>query len=431
MVEQPNRFGEELRRRRLAAGLTLTQLAGLVHYSKGQLSKVERGLKPPSRELATHCDAKLDAKGALTALARASLPGTEAEAAETSTGDEEVWLMQLSPDGQSWFRTVGRRQVVVAGAASMAAMSIGRPGASSTADGERFLEASRSLFDEYRRLGQTGSPGFLMPALIAQTHVLRELSAHAGSRVRRDLLKMGSRYAEYVGWLAQEAGDERAALWWTRRAVELAAAGGDGDLAAYGLVRRALVTLYRGEAEQTVELARRAQSGTVPPRIHGLAAQREAQGHALAGDYDASMRGLDRARTLLARHTPDAGSPVIGSTNLPDSVAMVTGWCLHDLGRCREAAEILDAQLAQVPSHATRTQVRYGVRRALAYAAAGEIDHACELAERLLGDAIIVSSATVGADLRSLARTLARHPRNPAVRSLAPRLATALHVIAP
>ncbi|MEV6983569.1 helix-turn-helix transcriptional regulator [Sphaerisporangium sp. NPDC051017] len=429
MVQQPNRFGEELRRRRLAAGLTLTQLAGLVHYSKGQLSKVERGVKPPSRGLAAHCDAKLNAEGALTALARTTLPDAEAEA-EMTTGDEEVWLMQLSPDGQSWFRTVGRRQVIVAGAASMAGMSIGRPGTSS-ADGERFLEASRSLFDEYRRLGQTGSPGLLMPALIAQTHVLRDLSAHAGTRVRRALLKMGSRYAEYVGWLAQEAGDEKAALWWTQRAVELAAAGGDGDLAAYGLVRRALVTLYRGEAEQTVELARRAQSGTVPPRIHGLAAQREAQGHALAGDYDASMRSLDRARTLLAQHTSDAGAPVIGSTNLPDSVSMVTGWCLHDLGRCREAAEILDAQLAQVPPHATRTQVRYGVRRALAYAAAGEIDHACELAERLLGDAITVSSATVGADLRTLARTLARHPRNPSVRSLAPRLGTALHIIAP
>ena len=37
-------FGEELRRRCLTAGLTVTQLAARVHYSKSQISKVERGM---------------------------------------------------------------------------------------------------------------------------------------------------------------------------------------------------------------------------------------------------------------------------------------------------------------------------------------------------------------------------------------------------
>ncbi len=137
---------------------------------------------------------------------------------------------------------------------------------------------------QYRQLGQTVSPGLLLPALTAQTHTLRELSAHAGSQTRQGLLRLGSRYAEYVGWLVQETGNEQAALWWTQRAVDLAAVGGDHDLAAYGLVRRALVTLYREDATQTVELAQRAQNGKVPPRIRGLAAQREAQDHALAGE---------------------------------------------------------------------------------------------------------------------------------------------------
>ncbi|MEU8271342.1 hypothetical protein AB0B89_29805 [Sphaerisporangium sp. NPDC049002] len=287
------------------------------------------------------------------------------------------------------------------------------------------------MFDQYRQLGQTGNPGSLLPTLIAQTHLLRELSAHAGSSTREDLLKLGSRYAEYVGWLAQEAGDERAALWWTQRAVDLAAAGGDHDLAAYGLVRRALVTLYRGDAEHTVELARRAQTSKVPLRIRGLAAQREAQGHALAGDYDACMRSLDVARALFAHHATASDAPVIGSMNLSDSVAMITGWCLHDLGRPKEAAEALDAQLAQVSSRALRTQVRYGARRALAYAVAGEVDHACDLTGRLLDGAMTVSSATIAADLRSLARALARHPLNRSVRALTPELNAALQIVNP
>jgi transcriptional regulator with XRE-family HTH domain len=60
-------FGEELRRCRLDAGLSLTALSAAVHYSKAQLSKVERGIKAPSRDLVRLCDAALQADGALIA----------------------------------------------------------------------------------------------------------------------------------------------------------------------------------------------------------------------------------------------------------------------------------------------------------------------------------------------------------------------------
>ncbi|MFC4059529.1 helix-turn-helix domain-containing protein [Planomonospora corallina] len=428
MVEQPVHFGRELRRRRLAADLTLTDLSKLVHYSKGQISKVERGIKAPSRELARLCDNVLDAGGRLAALVCGPPPDREPA---QENGDDEVWLMQLSVDGQNRFQPMSRRQAMAAGAVSIAGMSIGGPANQAGIEDPTLLGTSRSLFDHYRRLGQTVGPGLLLPALIAQTHTLRELSVPAGSRTRQGLLRLGARYAEYVGWLVQETGNEQAALWWTQRAVDLAAAGGDHDLAAYGLVRRALVTLYREDAVQTVELARQAQSGRLPPRIRGLAAQREAQGHALAGDYEACMRALDRARTLLTRHVPDPDVPVIGTTNLTDPAEMITGWCLYDLGRPAEAAEIMEAQLKRVSPQALRTRVRYGVRCALAHAAAGEVDHACALTGRLLGDVVTVGSATIAPDLRSLARVLARHPRNRSVRELAPDLGTTVQIITP
>ncbi|MCP9210324.1 helix-turn-helix domain-containing protein [Streptomyces sp. NEAU-Y11] len=432
MHGQRHQFGPELRRRRLAEGLTLDALAAAVHYSKGQLSKVERGLKPPSPDLARLCDAELGAGGALAALVPWRSSGADTD--EEIPGDQEVWLMRLTAGGTDSFQPMDRRQVMAAGAAGAASalrLGPGTPSAPTAAEGSSLLEVSRSMFDQYRRLGQTVSPRFMLPALVAQTHTLRELARGAGARTRRGLLTLASRYAEYIGWLVQESGDEKAALWWTRRAVELAAAGGDEDLAAYALVRHALITLYRQDAAQTVELTRRAQSGAVPPRIHGLAAQREAQGHALGGDYDASMRCLDRARVLLARDAPDSGTPVIGTTNLPDPVAMVTGWCLYDLGRPREAAEIIDRELARIPPDALRTRARYGMRQALAHAAAGDLDHACELAGQLLDGAVAVGSATITADLRRLAHTLARHPTHPTVRALTPELTAALRLETP
>ncbi|AQW49610.1 helix-turn-helix domain-containing protein [Streptomyces violaceusniger] len=423
MPQSSTVFGEELRKRRLEAGLSLTALSGAVHYSKAQLSKVERGIKAPSRDLVRLCDAALGADGALMALAAETAPDVPAEPAPGHI-DEEDWIMQLSPDGPNQFQSLGRREVVSAGVTSLMTWRSDGSGPVSPASSAGMLEASRSLFTHYRKLGQTVEPGLLLPALIAQTHTLRELSAHTDAGTRRQLLALGSRYAEYVGWLVQETGDDRAALWWTQRAVDLAEAGGDQALAGYALVRRALVTLYRDDAEQTISLARRAQSGTLPPRIRGLAAQREAQGHALAGDLNACLRALERARTLIACEDDSSDGPVIGTMHLPDPVGMVTGWCLVDLGRPREASEELDRQLALVGQDAVRTQVRYGVRRALAHASAGELDHACALTAPLLDGLATVRSATVTTDLRRLARVLARHSNHPSVRELGPRLGT-------
>ncbi|QHC31864.1 hypothetical protein [Streptomyces sp. HF10] len=62
--------------------------------------------------------------------------------------------------------------------------------------------------------------------------------------------------------------------------------------------------------------------------------------------------------------------------HLLDSAAMVADWRLVDLDRPKEAGEALHRQLALVGPDTVRTQVRYGVRHALAYACAGKIDHA-------------------------------------------------------
>lgn len=61
-------FGAELRRRRRAAGISLTELAFRVHYSKSQLSKIENGRARPNDTLAALCDREFDAGGILVAL---------------------------------------------------------------------------------------------------------------------------------------------------------------------------------------------------------------------------------------------------------------------------------------------------------------------------------------------------------------------------
>jgi transcriptional regulator with XRE-family HTH domain len=388
-------FGEELRRKRVTAGFSLAQLAQMVHYSKGQLSKVERGIKTPSRDLARLCDAALEAGGELASLASAG--------------------------------PASRRQVLAVGALTVPAIRLRSTAAAGNLAHADLSGTFCSLFDHYRKLGQTTDPSVLIPVLAAQTNVIQEIARNAGERTGRTLLIITSRYAEYTGWLVQETGIDSGALWWTKRAVDLATAAGDSDFAAYSLVRHALVTLYRGDAVQTTQLAARAQESALTPRIRGLAAAREAQGHAIAADYNSAMRALDRASTLLKAANLDADQFVVGTRNVTDPAEMTKGWCLYDLGRPRDAARIIDQQLTAIPAEATRARARYGARRALAHAAAGDIDYACQLTAGLLDDVTRVRSATIATDLRALARTLGRYQKNRAVRDLSPRLGMALH----
>ncbi|MFI9426643.1 helix-turn-helix domain-containing protein [Streptomyces achromogenes] len=421
MREHWQDFGRELRRRRIAAGLSLHQLGQRVHYSKSQLSKVERGLKRPTGELARLCDSALGAEGELTRLV--SVPHRQPPS-PNSGNDDEVWLMQLRKDGSGSFQRLRRRDLIAAGAASVLTLqtSVPQPALPRLEGAEAVVDASRLLFEQLRRLGQAAGATHVLPLLIAQTHSLEQLAVTSGPRGRAELLVLASRYAEYAGWMAQESGDEAAALWWTDRAVQLASAGADKALAAYAQVRRSLISLYRGDVAEAMELAAHALENEAPTRVRGLAAQHLAQAMAVNGNHIGCMRSLDRARELLAQAAMDPTQPVLGASNLPDVVSMFTGWCLYDLGRPRQAAAILDEETARIPEHALRTRTRYGVRRALAHASAGDLDQACHVTAELLPTSRLISSATVQADIRRLCRTLGRHSRNAAVRELLPEL---------
>lgn len=403
-------FGPELRRLRQEARLTLTEFSVALNYDKGHLSKVERGERAASPELARRCDAFLGANGELQSLV--VRPDTDADTTR-SPAVPSPWL-------------VGRRAVLAAGTGTLSNLGLKLGGQASSAAGP-LLPSFLAQFEQLRNLGQSTAPKILLPLLETQTRMVAGLAAGAPSATRTAALLLASRFAEFTGWMAQEAGDSDAALGWTGEAAELARAGGDPHLGSYALVRRALVTLYGGDAAGTVALAGRAQSDGLPPRIRGLAAQREAQGHALVGDERACLRSLDRARELLDRDDARSGTePVIGTTHVSDPAAMTTGWCLHDLGRPKAAAEILDRECRRLPPHALRTRARYGFRRSLAHAASGEVEHACAIAGELLGVMPAVPSATVNSDVRRLARELSRFRSSRAVSDLQPVLAQVL-----
>lgn len=446
-------FGTELRRRRVGAGLSLTDLAALVHYSRSHLSKVETGVKVPSRDLARRCDAALGCDGALGALAPTRSAGSVRSGDRPDHGEAEdggeVWIVSMGADGGTGFGTVSRRHLLAGAVTGLTApdprgrrpAERGRSTQAPASADRETIASFRAMFGEMRGLGQKMAPRALMPALAAHTHALRSMAAQARPAERDAALLLAGRYAEYTGWMAQEAGEDVQAMWWTDRAVELTAAGGDEEMAAYAMVRRGLIALYRHDATTTVELAESAFSRARSPRVRGLAAQRAAQGHAIAGDYDACFRALDSAAELLARADGEAaaeggnsgsggndgrGGPVIGTANVPDPVAMTTGWCWFDLGQPTRAAEALTRELDRIPPSAERARARYTARLALSLAGAGEPEQACVVAAPVLDACGRLDSATVRLDLCGLSRALNRWHALPEVRDTRVRLLAVL-----
>ncbi|WP_328644125.1 helix-turn-helix domain-containing protein [Amycolatopsis sp. NBC_00348] len=430
MVES---FGEALRKLRQGRGLSLDKLARKISYSKSYLSKIENGMSAPTADIAKRCDSALETGGALVTMivsAKPEVPKPRPEAANGDEGgDDEVWVMVMDTEGTSGFHRLPRRQVLAGLGIAVGYALTG--GAWSAAD-PTTIAGLHSAFDQYRKLGTTSRPGIVLPQVVAHVHTVRSLAGGAvAPEVRDELLVHASRAAEYAGWMSQEAGDDRAAAWWTAKAVDFAASGGDLHLGVYALVRQAELALYQQDSLATVELAVRAQTDpSVGSRILGLAARCEAQGHALAGAPDDYLRALERARVLLSEGTPlPASRPVFGSASVVDEVALAEGWSLYDLGRPADAAEVLDRELPRIAAEARRARARFGARHALAHAGNGEIEHACSLTRGVLEDAAHVDSATVRIDLRQLSRTLARWHNHPAVRELLPELGRALRVV--
>ncbi|MCT2582389.1 helix-turn-helix domain-containing protein [Actinophytocola gossypii] len=414
-------FGARLQKCRLAAGMTMGELARRTNYSKGHISKIENGHKPPNPMLARLCDEVLRTGGELVR----SLRTAPAPPAPAPSPDDEVLVMAFDETGELRYRQLPRR-VVLAGAGAILGDALVR-GSRSAAD-EHTVVTLRVMFDQLRSLGTMMSPVVVLGQAMAQLTTVRSLAADGEEPVRAELLLLASRIAEYTGWMSQEAGDESAALRWTDQAVRYATAGRDPHLASFALVRRAELAMYRQDAIATVALARQAQtSAAAGPRILGQAARCEAQGHALAGDRAAYERAMERAGTLLAAPA-DGPTPVLGSASVTDQVPLAHGWSLYDLGRPAEAAAVLDDHVPRIPPAARRARARFGTRRALAHAQQGDVDQACAVAREVLTDAAQVDSATVRIDLRQLARTLARWHTHPDVRTLHPHLMALLHM---
>jgi len=394
-------FGAELRRIRIARGLSLGDLARGLHFSKGYLSKVETGARRPNVQFARACDTLLEAGGALVAIAQVK---------------QDVQSHELIDPHR--ILSFGSELIGAVPASAIQLLSQDRVAATSF----------ETLFVELRRMGRLVSSHLIDHALAQQTRMLVAAAYQANGVLRTRLFDLAARFAEYTGWMLQESGAEHEALAWTTKAEQIAEANHDAVMGVQALVRRALFALYRGDAQVVIELAGEASDSPLAPTwLRAQAFQRLAQGCALAGESDATYRALDKAAELTVNADMPGSRLRLGPMTVANLLAFNTAWCLVDLGHGQRAAEILDREFYKLTADTRRARARTGMRRALAHAIGGSVEQACVIVQEILPDVICIQSATINTDVARVYRTLVRWQGRAVVADVLPKLAEVLH----
>ncbi|WP_019874027.1 helix-turn-helix domain-containing protein [Sporichthya polymorpha] len=216
------------------------------------------------------------------------------------------------------------------------------------------------------------------PLLVAVTDQAGFLEARArwASGVQREgLLRLVGRYAEFAGWLHQEAGDHDAAMAWTDRALDAAHEIDDLRAMAYVLHRKSNIATQAGRPGRGIGLAEAAlrRPAELPGTLRAVALRQRANALALLGERQDCERALGQALEAASGSVGEGlGDPAGYCT--PAYVQSEAGGCWIVLRAPARAIAQLESALTQWPADQERDRGLCLSRLALAHAVGGDLD---------------------------------------------------------
>ena len=143
----------------------------------------------------------------------------------------------------------------------------------------------RTILIEYVKIDNLLGPAHLLALMKLHLDFIGELLNVASGQVRTELLTTGACYAEFAGWLHQDAGNPQWAAYWTNRALGWARAADNPLIVSYVLMRMSNQASGLGDGSRTLDLARAAlrKQDRLSPHACALVLRQEARGHALSG----------------------------------------------------------------------------------------------------------------------------------------------------
>jgi transcriptional regulator with XRE-family HTH domain/tetratricopeptide (TPR) repeat protein len=286
------------------------------------------------------------------------------------------------------------------------------------------LSALRGMHRGYVEAGRLMGSLCVAGPIQLQMPVIEKACEVSRGADRIEMLRFACQFAEFGGWIFQDAGDLTCAMQWTNRALDYALELGDERVIAYTLMRKAMIATEGGTPAQGLGIADAAlrRKDSLTPRLRAVILRQRSYSNAVLGEVIATARDADEAVTeAVAAENQDEEDRAPYCT--PTYAAMEAGasWVL--LGHPKTAIPILEKSRSEWTDH---TEVRdYALcvsRLALAYATAGDVERARAAADEVVALAQGLGSRRVVSQLSLLYRGLERWRRDPAVAGVRGRL---------
>jgi hypothetical protein len=279
---------------------------------------------------------------------------------------------------------------------------------------EESLTHAKEALDGFQAAARTMAPSRLIDALTGQIAVVDGLRRSTRQEHRTAYTVLQSRYAEFLGWMSEEAGDLNAALYWTDRAAQWAHIANWWAMVAYTFVRRSMMAIsFANDGWRAVENAESALSTpNATPRIKGLAATEMALGYSLVGRQDDAARALDSAMLFLEQPAQD-NEDLLGQRSVTgdDLFTIYRATCDIYLGKGDSVIPVLEPRLAGLTAGSQRRHTITRAKIARAYANAGQPADACRFISETLEQTDTVDSLTARSQLHRTVPVL-RYWRN-------------------
>lgn len=396
------RLGWALRVRREGMPATRAQVAERLGYSPERVKQVERATHPAGVDYMARW---VEVFGPLDGELRGLWEQARAEAAPPSPpalrGAEGLGLaLPPAPEAAALYATVDDPD-----AQERLALAARSPSRVDSA----VVTYLADVLAVHRRADDFLGPRHTIPVIKGQLRILDHLCAEAPASVRQILMTVACQYAQFIGWLYQDAGDAAAAAFWYDRTIEWALESGNGPMVATGLSMKANQNVGAQQPHRLISLADAAQRPEwgSPPAVHALAVQESAYGYALLGDVFQVERCLNVIEGLAERagerrdETPWVYFFTHGFSTMQRAVV------LRDIGRADAAIPMFVRGLATLPPDAKRERGQYLARLARAHTRNGDPAHALTLAEESAAIAAATGSLRTVGELRRLRTDLA------------------------
>lgn len=272
----------------------------------------------------------------------------------------------------------------------------------------------RGSLRHYVAMDNLTGPRPLLAVVAQQIAFIEQLLANATGSDRADPLDAAARFTEFAGWLHQDAGDLRAAMHWTNAALDYAHEVGDARMVCYVLMRKSNIASDAGRPDQAMAFAEAglAEPRHLTPHLRAVLLRQQAHAFALRREHAACARCLGMALDCALR---DDDFELVGYCT-PGYIEMEAANCWVELGRPRRAIDTLQRGLCSWQPEFRRDLGLGLARLGLAYACAGELDHAWAFAQHSLGIATETRSARTTRQLTRVHRHLCGRAELPARR---------------